>query len=179
MILLLPFKITKDISGLGPILGLVVLMDDQWSVPAPLQQAVYTNLPPGPYTFRVQAFAETEKKSSIETVSFMIDKPFWLTWWAFTLYAVLAICLIWGITISQMRRVRRKADHELLIQQQFLDAAKRFVPGEFLEYLNRRSLIDIQIGDCIEANMSILFADLRSFTTLSEAMTPEEKSRMG
>ena len=50
----------------------------------------------------------------------------------------------------------------------------RFVPHDFLELLGKESIIDIHLGDQIEGEMTILFSDIRSYTTLSEQMTPEE-----
>ena len=50
----------------------------------------------------------------------------------------------------------------------------RFVPLEFLENLNKNSILDIYRGDKIEKNMVILFSDIRSYTKLCEKMTPEE-----
>jgi two-component system, sensor histidine kinase ChiS len=53
-------------------------------------------------------------------------------------------------------------------------ATARFVPFEFLSLLGKQTLIDVQKGDQIEKEMSILFSDIRSFTTLVEKNTPEE-----
>ncbi len=53
-------------------------------------------------------------------------------------------------------------------------AASRFVPRQFLQILSRESLVDIQPGDSIEQTMSILFADIRNFTLLSEQAQPAE-----
>lgn len=50
----------------------------------------------------------------------------------------------------------------------------RFVPREFLEFLQRESIVDVQLGDQVQQEMTILFSDIRSFTTLSENMTPKE-----
>ncbi len=50
----------------------------------------------------------------------------------------------------------------------------RFVPREFLEFLERESIVDVQLGDQVHKEMTILFSDIRSFTTLSENMTPKE-----
>ncbi|HMV41408.1 MAG TPA: AAA family ATPase [Leptospiraceae bacterium] len=53
-------------------------------------------------------------------------------------------------------------------------AYQRFVPEEFLKFLNRESIVDVKLGDQIRKEMSVLFSDIRSFTELSEKMTPEE-----
>ncbi|MCB1176976.1 MAG: HAMP domain-containing protein [Leptospiraceae bacterium] len=48
------------------------------------------------------------------------------------------------------------------------EAFHRFVPNQFLEFLNKNSAIDIQLGDSNPNSMSVLFCDIRSFTTLTE-----------
>jgi adenylate cyclase len=54
------------------------------------------------------------------------------------------------------------------------EAYGRFVPVEFLKYLNKKSIVDIQLGDQMQKEMAILFSDIRSFTDLSEKLTPRE-----
>ncbi len=56
-------------------------------------------------------------------------------------------------------------------------AYSRFVPLEFLQLLHQTSITELQLGDQIQMEMTILFADIRSFTTLSETMTPQENFR--
>lgn len=50
----------------------------------------------------------------------------------------------------------------------------RFVPFQILNLLGKKSIAEVNIGDSIEKTMTILFADIRDFTTLSEQMTPQE-----
>ncbi len=53
-------------------------------------------------------------------------------------------------------------------------AYSRFVPMEFLQLLGKESILDVNLNNQIQKEMSVLFTDIRSFTTLSEKMTPEE-----
>jgi two-component system sensor histidine kinase ChiS len=53
----------------------------------------------------------------------------------------------------------------------------RFVPREFLRFLQKDSIVDVELGDSVEHEMTILFADIRGFTRLSEGMTPAENFR--
>ena len=53
-------------------------------------------------------------------------------------------------------------------------AYSRFVPNEFLRTLGRESILDVHLGDQIQGTMTVLFSDIRSFTTISEGMTPQE-----
>ncbi len=53
-------------------------------------------------------------------------------------------------------------------------AMRRFLPEEFLARLGKTSFEDIGLGDHAEQDMTVLFADIGSFTRLSEAMSPKE-----
>jgi len=61
--------------------------------------------------------------------------------------------------------------------KEFNQSLSRFVPFQFLEYLKKNSILEVYLGDQVHEEMTILFADIRSFTTLSEGMTPEENFR--
>ena len=66
---------------------------------------------------------------------------------------------------------RIKLTNELL---QLNLAYSRFVPRQFLQLLNKESIIDVQLGDQVQQQMSVLFSDIRNFTTISEMMNPED-----
>jgi class 3 adenylate cyclase len=53
-------------------------------------------------------------------------------------------------------------------------AYERFVPREFLSFLQKESITDVKLGENTQKEMTILFSDIRDFTTLSEQMTPQE-----
>lgn len=50
----------------------------------------------------------------------------------------------------------------------------RFIPHEFLSFLGRDSILDVELGDQILKRMTVLFADIRDFTAISERLTPKE-----
>jgi two-component system sensor histidine kinase ChiS len=53
-------------------------------------------------------------------------------------------------------------------------AYQRFVPIEFLRYLDKKSITDVALGDQAQHEMTILFSDIFNFTSTSERMTPAE-----
>jgi predicted ATPase/class 3 adenylate cyclase len=54
------------------------------------------------------------------------------------------------------------------------EAQARFIPSEFLRSLKRASIVDVTLGDSIRQEMSILFSDVRGFTSLVESMPAHE-----
>jgi DNA-binding response OmpR family regulator len=51
---------------------------------------------------------------------------------------------------------------------------ERFVPREFIDLLDKRSILEINLGDQVSHKMTVMFADIRGWTTLLEKMTPQQ-----
>lgn len=51
---------------------------------------------------------------------------------------------------------------------------ERFVPRAFLAKIDRPNIRSVALGDNKRQDMTILFADIRNFTALSEGMSPDE-----
>ncbi len=79
------------------------------------------------------------------------------------------ILLCWGIARSYLKAENLSKDLTLANR-----AFKRFVPEEFLNILGKKKITEIKLGDHVQLNMTIMFCDIRDFTSLSERMTPKE-----
>ena len=60
------------------------------------------------------------------------------------------------------------------IKDRFLDSASRFIPQQYLEFLEKPAITEVKLGDNVSAEMAVMFSDIRGFTTASEKMTPQE-----
>jgi len=73
---------------------------------------------------------------------------------------------------------RKKAAEELKAAVDNLTemnaASSRFVPREFLRFFEKETIADIKLGDHVSKEMTVMFSDVRSFTSISEGMTPQE-----
>ncbi len=87
----------------------------------------------------------------------------------------LAMFITFGFAVAQRMNELKKI--ALDQQMRLTEAYQRFVPSQLLSSLEKDSILDVQLGDQVQKEMSILFSDIRSFTTLSESMTPEENFR--
>ncbi len=80
--------------------------DKDW-VEAGTQRAVtYTNLSPGTYTFHVKATnSDGVWSAGDESIIFSIMPPWWETWWAWLLYAIVFAAAVWAFIAYRSRQL--------------------------------------------------------------------------
>lgn len=72
--------------------------DKAWNYVGDKNTAVYTNIPPGSYTFKVKSQSSSGVWSQkVLSLTLTIVPPFWLTWWFQTLAGVFVLTCIYGI----------------------------------------------------------------------------------
>ena len=116
--------------------------DKEWNYVGQNNTAVYTNLPPGNYNFKVKA----QNISGIWTantsgLNIIITPPFWLTWWFMTLALISAACVIYAIYKYRINAViKQKAVLEKLVEQRTAMVQKQaeelHIQSEYLQSLN-------------------------------------------
>ena len=53
-------------------------------------------------------------------------------------------------------------------------AASKFVPSEFIKSIGRQEITEVELGDQVEKEVTVLFSDIREYTKLAEDMTPKQ-----
>lgn len=88
----------------------------------------------------------------------------------------LSLCLKQREELQTIMEHSRKLLESVLQEETLnqLTMFRKFVPIEFLETLGKKNILDIQLGDHVELEMTILSSDIRSFATLSETMSSED-----
>lgn len=100
---------TTDYANSGEITYLFILenYDNAWRDIGTEHKAYFFNVPPGNYIFHVKAINPdglwTEK-----SISIIISPPWWRTWWAYTIFALLLIATIWGFIYYRSLKLRRE-----------------------------------------------------------------------
>jgi signal transduction histidine kinase/ligand-binding sensor domain-containing protein len=81
--------------------------DNAWNNAGTDHKASFFNVPPGHYTLRVRAI-NSEGTITEKALSIIISPPWWKTWWAYCIYALLVIVAGWQVYLYQKRNILAK-----------------------------------------------------------------------
>jgi streptogramin lyase len=85
--------------------------NENWSALTSRSEANYSNLPHGKYTFKVKAMNGDGYLSNEYHYKFTIRPPWWHTWWAYTIFALVFIGTMYALFRYRLNKVRR--EHEI------------------------------------------------------------------
>ena len=87
--------------------------DKNWNDVGSLKTAVYTNLSPGKYTFRLKAKSDDGSWSAPEKhIDIYVKPPFWRTTYAYILYILAAGLSLWAIRYRGIQKLKNKFAQE-------------------------------------------------------------------
>ncbi len=98
--------------------------DDEFQYNGKNREAVYTNLAPGNYIFRVIGSNNDEVWNETgASVNIIINEPFWLTWWAYLIYGSIFMITVALIIKYQKNKVILAKQYEIseLEKQKFIE----------------------------------------------------------
>lgn len=88
--------------------------DKDWSKASNLPFAEYQNLPFGKYTFRIRGITSNGVKTNEASYSFIVNPPFWRTWWAYLSYLIIAGFALVGIRKFELDRRKENENKKFL-----------------------------------------------------------------
>ncbi|WP_379100968.1 hybrid sensor histidine kinase/response regulator transcription factor [Pedobacter alpinus] len=102
--------------------------DKDWNSVGAINTAVYTNLYPGEYTFKVRASSDAgEWNSPITTIKIYVKPPFWLTYYAYALYLFVIVSILFFIRYLGIQKLETKfaLEQERIKTQQLIAEERR------------------------------------------------------
>jgi signal transduction histidine kinase len=86
--------------------------DDSWHQGDSEEKAYYNNVAPGRYVFRIRAY-NVDGAWSEKDIVIIISLPWWSTWWAYVLYAVILAAIIYAFFRNRINSLRIKQEEQL------------------------------------------------------------------
>jgi len=142
--------------------------DKKWSSWTSINNKEYTNLPAGNYTFKVKSKNLYDVKGATATYTFSILPPWYQTTWAYLIFSVITVGIIWFLMLAYTYRVRQHrkklklivADRTFEVMQQ-----KRVIEKQLLKMQNLNEEISQQRDDILEKNEELESSQQKIITT--------------
>ncbi len=135
--------------------------ETDWEAATDRTEAAYNNLSPGDYIFELKACDINNQWSRPLQYHFTILPPWYRTWWAYTLYFLLAGLALYSLFMQRIRALKRKATTERLIIEQQLKALRAQINPHFLQ--NTFDFLDQSLVQQPVAHTRRVIAQLSSY----------------
>ncbi|WP_217605812.1 hybrid sensor histidine kinase/response regulator transcription factor [Chitinophaga sp. GbtcB8] len=102
--------------------------DRTWNEVGASRTAVFSNLSPGEYVFRVKASSDDGSWTTEEaTINIYVRPPFWLTIYAYIFYVLAVVLILWALRYRGIRKLKNKfaLEQERLQIRQALELERR------------------------------------------------------
>lgn len=120
-------------------------ISDQWSTFEKNSYKIYDQLPAGKYTVEFQGINQYASESDVSSYTFTILPPWYLTWWAYILYIIGFILIIYLIALASIYRVKEKNK-----------SLENIVSERTKEIAEKNETLEIQKNEISEINSDLL-----------------------
>jgi adenylate cyclase len=155
--------------------------NNDWSKWSTQGFCTFNHLPSGSYTFRVRSQDIFGNISSTDQFNFRISVPVYLRWWAFLIYSLIILSVIYFLRKWKMfRDLQKRYKLEEIIQERTEALIKEKEKSENLLANILPKNIEDELKSTGKATSSkfkmvtVLFADIQGFTKIAEQMNPEK-----
>ncbi|MEP6949011.1 MAG: two-component regulator propeller domain-containing protein [Ginsengibacter sp.] len=155
--------------------------DNEWRIATNPARAYYFNVPPGKYIFHVKACNSLGVWTD-KSIAVTITPPWWRTWWAYTLFAVLFVGAIWAFISYRSKALRRenrileeKVAHRTSQLKQSLENLKS-TQAQLIQSEKMASLGELTVGIAHEIQNPLNFVN--NFSEVSVELGEELKEEL-
>ncbi|MFI5148688.1 MAG: two-component regulator propeller domain-containing protein [Bacteroidia bacterium] len=145
--------------------------DKDWSPATETPFATYSNLPPGIYVFRVRAANKRDEWNETPAeFSFIIQQPFWNTWW-FISMCILAIggCIYAYNSFRKKKQLEEKEELEKIIHSRTSELIRQKEEKEvLLKEIHHRVKNNLQVINSLISIQSSFIEDPKSLDVFEE-----------
>ena len=155
--------------------------EDEWRFVGSQRSAIYPNLPPGKYVFKVKASNNndvwTEEPKSLVII---IASPPWATWWAYLIYLIIGLLLLYSVRKIELNR---KLKNTKIKESQFraeaaeLQAKAAEAQAQVIQIENDRKTEELE--EARQLQLSMLPKDLPILPNLEIAVYMQTATEVG
>lgn len=145
--------------------------DREWSAWGKQTEANYTNLGAGAYRFRVRARTIDGRLGRDAVYAFVVLPPWYRTWWAITIYALLLLAAGYGLEQMLRRRLIQRERERARVREAELKAETAAAQAQALQAENeRKKNVELlsEIGREITASLDLETILFRLYERVNE-----------
>jgi class 3 adenylate cyclase/streptogramin lyase len=160
----------------------------KWSPVTEKSNASFGNINEGTYTFKVKGQGANGVWTEPITYTFKVLPPWYRTWWAYLIYALLFLLALRIFSKWRERQLRAENERlekkvaerteELVEKNIVVEKEKQRSDALLLNILPEEVAEELKTTGTAEAKqfdeVTVLFTDFKNFTQISEKMTPKE-----
>ncbi len=157
-------------------------LDNKWSNPSAETMADYRNLPNGKFIFQVRAIGESGEWSKSFDYAFTILPPWWKTWWAYTMYALLFLGALRMFSLWREKKLRKekevlelKVNHRTQQLQESIESLKS-TQSQLIQSEKMASLGELTAGIAHEIQNPLNFVN--NFSEVNKELLVEMKDEI-
>tara|TARA_R110002012_G_scaffold321998_1_gene553301 strand:- start:27366 stop:30572 length:3207 start_codon:yes stop_codon:yes gene_type:complete len=132
--------------------------DKEWSPWTAMSNKEYTNLPAGKYTFLVKGRNLYETEGEIASYQFVILPPWYQTTWAYFVFSMIVVSVIWLLMLGYTYRIRQHRKRlKLIVADRTFEVIqqKKVIEKQLLKMQNLNEEISHQRDDILEKNQEL------------------------